>query len=188
MNIKTAVNLLDVGLKLCFIKFFLHFEGVLLAVRGCTRMLRGMLSMQVRTKRYISAWGICWLLRAHLSWHICVINSFPVFANGCMVIYWSLQFRDISRDIDQPCWYPGSLMFADVLETCAAPAPVARPDRPTPVLAHLSLRRCSSTTHSEPSWGHATPHCSPVSVADGWHASYDERRWGQIQTWEWRIH
>ena len=40
MNIKT-ITLLDICLKRCFIKFSFHFEGVLLAVRGCTSMFRG---------------------------------------------------------------------------------------------------------------------------------------------------
>ena len=41
MNVKTTITLLDVCLKRHFIKFFFHFEGVLLAVRGCTSMFRG---------------------------------------------------------------------------------------------------------------------------------------------------
>ena len=41
MNVKTTMNLLDIGLKWCFIKFSLHFEGVFLAARGCTCTLRG---------------------------------------------------------------------------------------------------------------------------------------------------
>ena len=36
MNIKTTLNLLEIGFKGCFIKFSFHFEGVFLAVRGCT--------------------------------------------------------------------------------------------------------------------------------------------------------
>ena len=36
MNVKTTIILLDVCLKRHFIQFFFHFEGVLLAVRGCT--------------------------------------------------------------------------------------------------------------------------------------------------------
>ena len=40
-NIKTTLHLLEIGFKGCFIKFSFHFEGVLLAVRGCTCMLRG---------------------------------------------------------------------------------------------------------------------------------------------------
>ena len=35
------IYLLDVCLKRCFAKFSFHFEGVLLAVRGCTCVLRG---------------------------------------------------------------------------------------------------------------------------------------------------
>ena len=41
MNVKTTITLLDVCLKRHFIKFFFHFEGVLLTVRGCTSMFRG---------------------------------------------------------------------------------------------------------------------------------------------------
>ena len=38
---KTTINLLDVGLKWYLSKFQCHFEGVRLAVRGCTCMFRG---------------------------------------------------------------------------------------------------------------------------------------------------
>ena len=41
MNVKTTLYLMCVGFKRCFIKLSFHFEGVLLAVRGCTCMLRG---------------------------------------------------------------------------------------------------------------------------------------------------
>ena len=41
MNVKTTLYLICVGFKRCFIKLSFHFEGVLLAVRGCTCMLRG---------------------------------------------------------------------------------------------------------------------------------------------------
>ena len=41
MNVKTTITLLDICLKRCFIKFSFHFEGVLLAMRGCTSMFRG---------------------------------------------------------------------------------------------------------------------------------------------------
>ena len=41
MNIKKTITLLDICLKRCLIKFSFHFEGVLLAVRGCTSMFRG---------------------------------------------------------------------------------------------------------------------------------------------------
>ena len=41
MNIKTTKSVLDICLNRCFIKFSFHFEGVLLAVRGCTSMFRG---------------------------------------------------------------------------------------------------------------------------------------------------
>ena len=40
-NVKTTITLLDICLKRCFIKLSFHFEGVLLAVRGCTSMFRG---------------------------------------------------------------------------------------------------------------------------------------------------
>ena len=40
MNIKTTTTLLDICLKWCF-NFSFHFEGMLLAVRGCTSMFRG---------------------------------------------------------------------------------------------------------------------------------------------------
>ena len=41
MNVKTNITLLDICLKRCFIRFSFHFEGVLLALRGCTSMFRG---------------------------------------------------------------------------------------------------------------------------------------------------
>ena len=40
MNVKTTTTLLDICLKWCF-NFSFHFEGVLLAVGGCTSMFRG---------------------------------------------------------------------------------------------------------------------------------------------------
>ena len=41
MNVKTTITLMDVGVKRYIIKFFFHFEEVLLAVRGCTSTFRG---------------------------------------------------------------------------------------------------------------------------------------------------
>ena len=41
MNINATITFLDICLKQCFTKFSFHFEGVLLAVRGCSFMFRG---------------------------------------------------------------------------------------------------------------------------------------------------
>ena len=41
MNINATITLLDICLKQCFTKFSFHFDGVLLAVRGCSFMFRG---------------------------------------------------------------------------------------------------------------------------------------------------
>ena len=40
MNFKTTINLFDVGSKRCFVKFFFHFEEVLLVLSVCTCVLR----------------------------------------------------------------------------------------------------------------------------------------------------
>ena len=41
MNFKITINLLDVGLKWCFVKFLLYLEGVILVASGCTCVLSG---------------------------------------------------------------------------------------------------------------------------------------------------
>ena len=41
MNVNATITLFDICLKRCFMKFSFHFEGVLLAVRGCSFMFRG---------------------------------------------------------------------------------------------------------------------------------------------------
>ena len=51
MNFKTIIKLLDVGFERCFVQFFLHFEGVLLVVSGCTCVLRGC-SCTLKTPNY----------------------------------------------------------------------------------------------------------------------------------------
>ena len=51
INVKTTITLLDIALKRCFVKFSFNFEGVLLAVRGCTLMFRGC-SRTLKTPNY----------------------------------------------------------------------------------------------------------------------------------------
>ena len=56
MNIKTTIHLLDVSLKRYFVNFSFHFEGVLLAVRGCTWHAQGVLGHPQNPKFSAPAW------------------------------------------------------------------------------------------------------------------------------------
>ena len=51
MNVNATITLLNIYLTRCFMNFSFHFEGVLLAVRGCSFMFRGC-SRTLKTPNY----------------------------------------------------------------------------------------------------------------------------------------
>ena len=128
-QIQTQLNIsvLDVSVTGCFTMSFFHFEGVLLATRGCTCVLRGC-SRTLRTPNspyvIMDSYGCWWGFQVYIQ--VCYISQHGKrYRISCFGLKNDIQFCRLK------CWYLTGSFWQGQWPPCTSPSlALSRPRGP----------------------------------------------------------